>query len=106
QERVGQVSAKKWPVDRLLDIGGMASVYAATHRNGNRVAIKVLHPTFAVEGEVKNRFLEEGYVANKVGHAGAVAVLDDDTLEDGTPFIVMELLSGESLESRLKRVNV
>ena len=106
QERVGQVFAKKWNIDRLLDIGGMASVYAATHRNGNRVAIKVLHQSFAKDGDVTQRFLEEGYVANKVGHTCAVQVLDDDTLDDGTPFIVMELLTGESLESRLKRDHV
>jgi len=106
KERVGQVFARKWHVDRLLDMGGMASVYAATHRNGNRVAIKLLHPTYAEHEDVKRRFLEEGYVANKVGHPGAVSVLDDDTLDDGTPFLVMELLEGESLEERLKKKTV
>jgi serine/threonine protein kinase len=84
----------------------MASVYAATHRNGNRVAIKLLHPVYAEHEDVKRRFLEEGYVANKVGHPGAVNVLDDDTLDDGTPFLVMELLEGESLEERLKKKSV
>ena len=103
KERVGQLFARKWHVDRLLDMGGMASVYAATHRNGNRVAIKVLHPTYAEHEDVKRRFLEEGYVANKVGHACAVTVLDDDVLDDGTPFLVMELLEGESLEERLRK---
>ncbi|HVW24301.1 MAG TPA: serine/threonine-protein kinase [Polyangiaceae bacterium] len=106
KERVGQVFARKWHVDRLLDMGGMASVYAATHRNGNRVAIKLLHPTFAEHEDVKRRFLEEGYVANKVGHTGAVTVLDDDVLDDGSPFLVMELLEGESLETRLKKKTV
>jgi serine/threonine-protein kinase len=93
-------------VDRLLDIGGMASVYVATHRNGNRVAIKVLHDIFAEQDIPRQRFLEEGYIANKVGHPSAVTVLDDDVLEDGTPFLVMELLVGESLEERLKRTSV
>jgi serine/threonine-protein kinase len=93
-------------VDRLLDIGGMASVYVATHRNGNRVAIKVLHDIFAEQDIPRQRFLEEGYIANKVGHPGAVTVLDDDVLDDGTPFLVMELLVGESLEDRLKRTTV
>ncbi|HVU06021.1 MAG TPA: serine/threonine-protein kinase [Polyangiaceae bacterium] len=106
QERVGQTFARKWHVDRLLDIGGMASVYVATHRNGNRVAIKVLHQMYAEHEEARRRFLEEGYVANKVGHAGAVTVLDDDELDDGTPFLVMELLEGESLEERLKKRTV
>jgi len=106
QERVGQVFARKWHVDRLLDMGGMATVYVATHRNGNRVAIKVLHALFAEQEETRRRFLEEGYVANTVGHPGAVRVLDDDVLDDGTPFLVMELLEGESLEDRLKKRTV
>lgn len=106
KERVGQVFARKWQVDRLLDMGGMASVYAATHRNGNRVAIKLLHRIYAEHEDVTRRFLEEGYVANKVGHPGAVSVLDDDVLEDGTPFLVMELLDGESLEERLRKKHV
>lgn len=99
--RVGQ-QARKWSLDRLLDIGGMAAVYEATHRNGNRVAIKVLHRQYAAIEKAKERFLREGYVANKVQHDGAVTVLDDDDLDDGTPFIVMELLEGSSLEGRLR----
>jgi eukaryotic-like serine/threonine-protein kinase len=106
QGRVGSTLAKKWRIDRLLDIGGMAAVYAATHRNGNRVAIKVLHSMYAEHEEARRRFLEEGYVANKVGHPCAVTVLDDDVLDDSTPFIVMELLEGESLEERLKKRTV
>jgi serine/threonine-protein kinase len=93
--------ARKWRLDELLDVGGMAAVYAATHKNGNRVAIKVLHRQYAKMPEATERFLREGYVANKVGHPGAVSVLDDDVLEDGTPFLVMELLDGEDLEGRL-----
>ena len=99
--RVGQ-KARKWSLDRLLDVGGMAAVYLATHRNGNKVAIKVLHRQYAAMPEAKERFLREGYVANKVEHPHAVTVLDDDELDDGTPFIVMELLIGHSLESRLR----
>ncbi len=100
--RVGATVRGKWTIERLLDVGGMAAVYAATHRNGNRVAIKVLHAAYAENHQAKERFLREGYVANKVGHSGAVSVLDDDELDDGTPFIVMELLEGQSLEDRLK----
>jgi serine/threonine-protein kinase len=106
QTRVGALFAGKWRVDRLLDMGGMASVYVATHRNGNRVAIKLLHAVYAAQEEATQRFLEEGYVANKVGHPDAVRVLDDDRLEDGTPFLVMELLDGESLDDRLKKRSV
>jgi len=94
----------KWRVDRLIDIGGMGAVYAATHRNGRRAALKVLHPQYALDPEVRKRFLREGYVANKIDHPGALAILDDDVAEDGSPFLVMELLEGESLSGWLKRV--
>jgi serine/threonine protein kinase len=102
--RVGQTLNGKWRVDQLIDIGGMASVYAVTHRNGRRAAIKVLHPSCATNLEVRKRFLREGYVANKIDHPGALAILDDDVAEDGMPFLVMELLEGESLSRRLARV--
>jgi serine/threonine-protein kinase len=103
QRRVGQVLNGKWTIDRLIDVGGMAAVYAATHRNGNRVAVKVLHPEFAADPKSRERFLREGYVANKVEHAGAVSVLDDDQTSDGAVFLVMELLEGESLDGLLRR---
>jgi eukaryotic-like serine/threonine-protein kinase len=47
---------------------------------------------------MRNRFLREGYVANSVDHPGAVAVLDDDVAEDGSAFLVMELLHGGALD--------
>jgi eukaryotic-like serine/threonine-protein kinase len=98
QKRVGQTLNNKWTIDRLIDIGGMAAVYAATHRNGKKVAIKMLHPFIAAHEDVRERFLREGYVANQVDHPGAVSVLDDDITSDGAPFLVMELLEGDSLE--------
>jgi serine/threonine-protein kinase len=104
EARVGQSLNGKWTVDKLLDVGGMGAVYEATHRNGRRAAIKVLHTRFARDPEVRKRFLREGYVANKIGHPGAVAILDDDTAEDGSPYLVMELLEGESLAGWLQRV--
>jgi len=101
--RVGRTLRDKWRLDRLLGVGGMAAVYAATHRNGSRGAIKMLHVELSVEPEIRARFLREGYVANSVGHPGAVRVLDDDVAEDGAVFLVMELLSGETLEGRWER---
>jgi serine/threonine protein kinase len=98
--RVGRVLREKWRLDELLGVGGMAAVYAATHRNGKRVAIKMLHPARAIAPEAMKRFLREGYVANKVNHPGAVSVLDDDVAEDGSVFVVMEFLDGQTLEQR------
>lgn len=104
QARIGSVLREKWRLDALLGVGGMAAVYAATHRNNTRGAIKILHAELAVDADVRARFLREGYAANTVGHRGVVRVLDDDVLEDGSVFLVMELLEGESLESRRTRV--
>ena len=102
EKRVGQMLCNKWHVDKLVDIGGMAAVYAATHRNGNRVAIKLLHPSYSRTPIVRERFLREGYLANKVKHPAAVTVLDDDTDDDGSVFLVMELLEGQSMEALLR----
>ena len=52
---------------------------------------------------MRERFLREGYVTNSVGHPACVRVLDDDTTEDGAPFLVMELLEGETLRDAWKR---
>ncbi|MGH7298313.1 MAG: serine/threonine-protein kinase, partial [Polyangiaceae bacterium] len=95
--RIGTTLNGKYRLDRLLGVGGMASVYAATHRNTKRVAVKVLHTELSVHPGLRTRFMREGYLANTVAHPGAVAVLDDDVAEDGAAFLVMELLEGETL---------
>jgi serine/threonine protein kinase len=106
-QRVGSVLDEKWKLERLIGIGGMAAVYAGLHRNGARAAIKVLHHTYARRSAIRDRFLREGYAANRVKHSGVVKVLDDDViqggLDDGGAFLVMELLEGQSIEDRLER---
>ncbi len=101
--RVGELIRGRWRLDVLLGMGGTAAVYAATHRNGKRVAIKMLHGELSSNVSIRQRFIDEGYVANRVGHPGAVSVIDDDIAEDGSVFLVMDLLEGETLEGRLRR---
>jgi serine/threonine protein kinase len=105
--RIGGVLDEKWTLERLLGVGGMAAVYAARHRNGAKAAVKVLHPHLGRYAEVRERFLREGYAANRVEHPGAVKVLDDDIIasgpDSGTAYIVMELLEGTSLQERLDK---
>ncbi len=103
KSRIGTVLRDKWRLDSLLGVGGSAAVYAATHRNGKRGAIKLLHPELSAQTGLVERFLREGYVANKIQHPGAVSVLDDDVTEDGLAFLVMELLEGYTLERRLRK---
>jgi serine/threonine-protein kinase len=102
RDRVGSMVKDKWQLEALLGAGGTACVYSAVHRNGRRVAIKVLHPEMSAIPDVVKRFLREGYLANRVGHPNAVAVLDDDRTDDGAVFLVMELLEGHSLERHAK----
>src|ERR1700677_2657894 len=99
EQRLGQVLRGKYRIDRVIGVGGMAAVYAATHRNQKTFAVKVLHRELSFNDDVRNRFLREGYAANSVRHPGAVAVLDDDVAEDGAAFLVMELLDGATVEA-------
>jgi eukaryotic-like serine/threonine-protein kinase len=102
EARVATTLREKWRLDSLIGLGGMGAVYRATHRNGMRGAVKLLHPERAADEAVRKRFLREGYLANKVEHEGAVRILDDDEAE-GTVFLVMELLEGMTLEEQALR---
>src|SRR5271165_204467 len=101
--RLGQILHNKWRLEVLLGVGGMAAVYAATHRNGSRAAVKILHAELSVSEDIRSRFMREGQAANAVGHEGVVRVLDDDIADDGSPYLVTELLDGETLEDRRLR---
>lgn len=89
--RVGRTLRSKWRLDTLIEVGGMGAVYAATHPDGTRGAVKVAHPNASLVPEVACTFLREG-------HPNAVRVLDDDVDGDGNMCLVMELLEGETLE--------
>jgi serine/threonine protein kinase len=101
---IGTTVANKWRVLRLLGVGGAAAVYAAVHvNNGRRVALKVLHRSVAHAEDVRERFFEEAFAANRIDHSGTVPALDDGSLADGRPFLVLELLEGENLNSMWER---
>jgi len=103
EARLGSTLQGKYRLDRVLGIGGMATVFAATHRNQAELAVKVLHPELSLRDDLRKRFLREGYVGNSVKHPGAVLVVDDDIAEDGSAFLVMELLRGQTLEEVWER---
>jgi serine/threonine-protein kinase len=96
--RVGTTLRNKWRLDALLGLGGTATVYAATHRNGLRYAVKIMEGTLGNNPDMRARFYREGYLSNKLCDVGAVRVLDDDETEDGRIFLVMELLTGTTLD--------
>ena len=83
--------------------GGMGAVYEAVDEQiGKRVAIKVLHKEHAKNQQISNRFINEARAINVVEHPGIVTVSSFGQLPDGTAYIVMELLKGETLNARMK----
>jgi eukaryotic-like serine/threonine-protein kinase len=101
RRRQGGILNGKWRLDGLLGVGGMAAVYAATHRNGHRVAIKVLHARHCADATLVRRLEQEACVANAIEHPGVVRIFDDGQTDDGAVFLIMELLDGEGLHARL-----
>ncbi|MBW2454208.1 MAG: hypothetical protein JRI68_06850, partial [Deltaproteobacteria bacterium] len=73
--RVGSLVRQRWRLDALLGLGGMAAVYAATHRYGSRAALKIMHLELGRDHELRERFLRESYVAKTVDHPGCVTIL-------------------------------
>jgi serine/threonine-protein kinase len=102
--RVGTILHNKWVLGQVIGAGGTAAVYEGTHRsNGRRVAVKVMHLHLSSTPDLVLRFQREGYIANKVAHPGAVAILDNDTTDDGAPYLVMDRLDGAPLSQLFER---
>ena len=98
----GTMLDEKYRVDSLLAVGGMGAVYVGTHTKlRKRVAIKVLNPQLSSPDMIE-RFHREAITASQVGHEGIAQVNDLGTSAAGEPFLVMELLEGESLGQRLR----
>jgi serine/threonine-protein kinase len=96
--------ADKYTVERVLGRGGMGTVFEARHaRLGHRVAIKVLGEELRVHPDLVKRFEREARAAGALSSPHAVRIFDIDQTDDGTPFMVMELLSGCDLARLLER---
>ncbi len=103
----GTVIAGRYSVTREIGRGGMALVYEGKHADiGKPVAIKVLSAEFVTSPVVVERFLREARAAAAVRSPYICDVYDTGKLEDGRPFLVMELLTGESLYERMVRVRL
>jgi Protein kinase domain/FIMAH domain len=103
QTRTTHVLVDRYELGPVLGQGGMARVHLALDRQlGRRVAIKVLAPPFDRDGEFVERFRREARAAAGLSHPNIVAVFDSGS-DDGTHFIVTELVEGETLADRLRR---
>ncbi len=90
---------------RILGEGGMGTVWLANHRMlGTEVAVKVMHPELGYrDPSLLERFAAEAQAAAKIRHPHIVQMLDHGKTEDGTAWLSMELLEGESLGALLRR---
>jgi serine/threonine-protein kinase len=89
----------------LLGEGGMGAVYLAEHPGiGRKVAVKVLRPELSRDTQLLTRFLNEARAANAIRHPNIIEILDSGTTAEGQPYLVMELLEGETLAARLRRL--
>jgi phosphate/phosphite/phosphonate ABC transporter binding protein len=102
-----RVLSGKYRLGRLLGEGGMGAVYEADHAGLNaKVAIKLLSEGGSLDHKALTRFRREAIAMGAVRHENVVAVLDTGADEDGVPYLVMELLEGESLAQMLRRERV
>jgi eukaryotic-like serine/threonine-protein kinase len=101
-----RVLAGKYRLGRMLGEGGMGAVYEAEHLGlGSRVAVKLLSETGITDPKMLARFRREAKAMGAIRHENVITVMDTGT-DDGVPFLVMELLEGESLAGMLRRERV
>src|SRR6185295_14265138 len=101
---VGKALDGQYHIEALLGKGGMGAVYLARHiLLGDRVAIKVLPPEMRGNTEWLRRFQREGQAARRFRHPNAVTVYDLRTSGDGTIYLVMEYVEGNTLDVELKK---
>jgi serine/threonine protein kinase len=102
RDLTGKTVGGKYLVRSVLGEGGMGTVFEAEHLSlGRSVAVKVLHPNQARKKNAVRRFHQEARAAGAIGHPNICEVYDLGTLDDGSPYLVMEKLVGETLADRI-----
>ncbi|MBN2192427.1 MAG: serine/threonine protein kinase [Polyangiaceae bacterium] len=102
--RPGRIVAGKYQLEQLIGEGAMGTVWRATHLNLNqRVAVKLILPELADSEAARSRFDAEAKASAALHSRFVVQIYDSGITDDGVPYIVMEYLVGEPLESRVER---
>ncbi len=105
QELCGTLLDGRYQLHGRIGLGGTGVVFEGLClRSGAAIAVKTLRPCFIGHRDLGNRLRREAEVARNVAHPGIVPVLDEGTLQDGSPYIVMPRMYGESLSRLLLRV--
>jgi eukaryotic-like serine/threonine-protein kinase len=100
---IGSVVGGRYKVRRLLGRGGMGEVYAADGKDGEKVALKVLHDRAAQDPDMVARFHREATIAAKIKSPYVAAILGAGKDRNGRLWIAFERLTGEGLDERLRR---
>ena len=101
---IGTTLRGTYLIREVLDQGGMGMVFVAEHlRLRKSLAVKVLARHLSDDPHALARFHREAEIISQLNHPSIVQVVDFDTTPEGEPYLVMELLDGESLETRLER---
>jgi serine/threonine-protein kinase len=99
EQAIGRTLDGKYRIDGFLKRGGMGSVYRGTHVLLNKpVAIKLIRPELVTSHDIVERFFREARAAAKLSHPNIVTVHDLGQTEDGTLYIIMEIVAGQSLK--------
>jgi serine/threonine-protein kinase len=100
----GDLIQSRYRLNRLLGSGASGSVWAAKNELVDRdVALKIMRPDVAEDAVALQRFFNEAKASGRVRSGSIVEILDLGQAEDGSPFLVFELLEGEGLDQRLAR---
>ena len=101
---IGQMVAERYQILSLIGEGGMGRVYLAEHvRMGRKSAVKVINPALATTADAISRFNREAANACKINHPNVAQVYDFGEMADGTLYLAMEFIDGETLDSVVAR---
>ncbi|MCP4604565.1 MAG: serine/threonine protein kinase [Proteobacteria bacterium] len=104
ERMIGRTIMGKYQLVQCIGQGGMGTIFEAKHvLIGNRVAVKLLHETFATSQGTVQRLYREARVTGSIGHPNIIQIFDVGETKEGTPFLVMELLKGESFGDHLEK---
>src|SRR6185369_8197522 len=102
--RIGSIVNGRYLLEAAVGEGGMATVYAARHRLVDRpCAVKIMNAALAKNEVIRERFRREAKAAQKLAHPNIIEIFDQGELPDGSLYLVMELLEGETLADVLFR---
>ncbi len=101
-EWVGRVLDDRYRIEGLLGEGGMGAVFVGEHlKLMKKVAVKVIHPEFAGDGDVAERFAREAVAAGQMDHPHVASATDYGTLPEGGAYLVMQYVRGDALRDVL-----